>query len=83
MGVFDIIKLKKGKEEGVLKPSSLEKMVFNNREEIEKIHEEIEAINISYEKYRKNYKKLVIGFIISVIFNVMLITYVLVNTYLK
>ena len=75
MGVFDVIKFKKGKGDGMLKPSSLEKMVFNNRDEIEKIHEEIEAINLSYERYRKNYKKLVIGFILSIIFNIILTIY--------
>lgn len=83
MGVFDIIKSKKNSQSKVLSPSSLEKLVFKNNEEIEKIHEEIEAINLSYERYRKNYKKLVVGFILSMIFNIILVICILINIYLK
>lgn len=70
--VLELVGLKKKNGISNDEIAYLEEIIIKNRQEIDKLKEEVEAINILYERYRLSHKKILICFSISIVLNVIL-----------
>lgn len=81
--VLELVGLKKKNGISNNEIAYLEEIIIKNRQEIDKLKEEVEAINILYERYRLSHKKILICFSISIVLNVILAGVVLYLNILK